>query len=299
MLEWRIPLLNATCLTRLQYGKNLYVRKAKKLEIARWQNDSDVRDVVPYRVLPSIDSVLVCHTDPTDSDDDRLTRKLMVWFAAASLFAAPTSLVEASFFERWHRRPAKRREQARFRDLLIFPLSLPASFATPWRGPIQLDVGRHAVVQALRAFRAKHSHAIQFHFALSRWFYSLNMQRRTIEDAIIDLTIGLEAVFVLPSERGQKEQIVRERVAAFWFETEPSASKSRRKSFKWKISQAYKVRSSIVHGDILDPEALRRTRDVLDQIMRHVLYDFIAGYLSEWDPAAYWTPAQRTSDFLE
>lgn len=83
-----------------------------------------------------------------------------------------------------------------------------------------------------------------------------------------------KSVFILQDERGDKDELLRERLSAFWFETEPDASNKRRRSFKWKIHEAYKMRSRIVHGDILDEEALRSTRNFLDQIMRQLLHRF-------------------------
>ena len=301
MREWRIPLLNAVSHGRLGYGRTLHVRKATSQELSRWSANDLIRDVVPHRVLPQIQSVLVYRSRRAAAADD-LDRELMVWFAGASLFAGPSRLVEAAFVEQWHRGPKDRGSRGHLIDTRIFPLSLPVPSAAPWRGAINLDTGRRSVVRALRAFRSNHRYLKQFHFALSRWFYSLNKERRTIEDAVLDLTIALESVFILQDECGDKGELLRERVAAFWFETEPTASTKRRKSFKWKLHEAYSVRSRVVHGDIVDAEKLNVTRNLFDQIMRELLHDFIAGYLAKFDPLGYRSPsgeeAQKPHDSL-
>ena len=287
MREWRIPLLNARSVKPLRYRKHFIVRKATARELKAWSANPFVRDVVPHRVLPEIYSVLVCRDPRIGSQhEDELDRDLMVWFATSSLYSATP--VEAAFVETWDRRQSDRYDGGQPIELKIFPLSLPVGSARPWHGPIPLERVQRAVIDALDRFRSAHAYAGAFRFALSRWFQSLNKQRRTLEDAVVDLVIALEAVFILENERGEKEEFLAERISGFWFETEPQASTNRRKSFRWKVRKAYKIRSCVVHGNIMEETELEWARTFLDLVLRELLGDFIAGHLQAFDPRTFW-----------
>ena len=281
--EWRIPLLNATSGKPLHFGNGLRVRRATRYERQRWASDPLVRDVVPHRVLPGIDSVLICRNELSQPDWEHLTEQLlMVWFAAATLYSRREDPVDAAFMEEWARAKGDRADHGySVHDMIqVFPLSLPVAGAPPWHGPVQLARLLDSIKRALRMFRSSEPLVGAFRFAFSRWFQSLNKRRRTLEDAVLDLAISLEALFIPPDERSDKTEALKERVSRFWFTNDPWASKTKIKSFKWKIAQTYDVRSRIAHGGIVSDNDLKKARNVLDSILRELFADFIEGRTS-------------------
>lgn len=294
MLELRIPLLNAQCLEPVDYGRSISVRPANRLELDEWLNDPFVRDVVPHRLLPEIDTVLVhrgCTSyDPEDDAAVEVDEALTCWFGLASLFAGRA--VEAAFSEQWFHvgDSAGERDQS-LGGPRYLSFSLPVSQAPAWNGRISLTESAQWVRDALPAFGTSHRYVGEFRFALARWFYSLNKHRRTLEDAVVDLSIALESLFVLDSEREGLERLMQERIARFWQAGEGSETELR--GMMKRVRLAYDVRSRIVHGFIVDGAKLREAHNVLNQITRELLLDFVTGKLETFDPQTLWTPPRR------
>lgn len=282
MREWRIPILNACSAGALRYGSLFKVRSVTAREVDAWKNDATIRDIVPHRVLPEIRSVLVCQDSRIDSrGEENLDEALIVWLASSTLYSGH-SPVEVAFVQTWDRPKASRYDGGEPIELKLFPLSLPVSLALPWHGAMRLERGRRMVTMALKRFASRHAHAGALRFALARWYQSLNTQRRTLEDAVVDLAIALEAVFISQDERGDKESLLTPRISSFWFQTDPTASNNKKKSFQWKVRQAYKIRSRVVHGAIVELEELKLARNVLDSVLRELFADFIGGYLTDF-----------------
>jgi hypothetical protein len=293
MTELRIPLLNARTAADLDFGSGFAVRAATEGERRRWADDRLIRDVVPHRVFPEIRSVLVCtgHGPYRPDHADEFEEDLMVWFGLASLWTGRA--VEASFCEEWF--PTKDRGDAHEHDggtmlgsVRYFPLALPVAEAPPWNGPIALDAAAAHIREELPLFRSGRPFASTFRYALARWYMSLNKYRRTIEDAIVDLSIALEALFVLNQEKESTARLMRERIARYYCR-EGGTNKELR-AMKDHVHNIYNVRSRIVHGDIVEEDKLADARMILDQIVRTVIADFVTGDLDDFDPTKYWIP---------
>jgi len=296
MTELRIPLLNATTTKKQGFDSGLYVRPATESERARWSVDPFIRDVVPHRVLPKIRAVLVC-TDIDHSDEsDAFYEDLLVWFGLASLSTG--RLVEASFSEEWTRANDGTEDVSpdggkRFGPPRYLRLSLPVAEAPPWNEAISLDGVADKIKPQLPMFRSERPFAGTFRFALARWFFSLNKYRRTLEDVVIDLSIALESLFVLDTEKEAVGLLFRKRITRFWWGDE--GTKKQQNDLKNKIFDVYDVRSRIVHGSIVNRERLKVAHNILDQLVREVLTDFVMGKLDDFDPTSYWMPPYRES----
>ncbi|HEV2737316.1 MAG TPA: hypothetical protein VGU66_01945 [Candidatus Elarobacter sp.] len=291
MTELRIPLLNAITNSTEHFGAGFSVRAATELERANWSRDPFVRDVVPHRVLPEIRAVLVCAGVNHSEESDPFWEDLLVWFGLASLWTGRA--VEASFCEEWFRANDGSEDAApdggqRFGPPRYLSLSLPVAEAPPWNRAISLDGVANKMIDQIPMFRSKRPFAGTFRFALARWFYSLNKKRRTLEDVVIDLSIALEALFVLETERGNIGQLLRERITSYWWGNE--GTKKKHNSLKAKIVDVYDVRSRIVHGSMVDEERMQKARRILDELTREVLGDFVMGRLDNFDPTKYWMP---------
>lgn len=279
--------MNARADDVLVFGDRFSVRPVTESERMRWQTDVFVKDFVPHRVLPTISHVLVASNPPLDvAQPDDFERDLMVWFASAALYTG--RLVEASFCETWARRSDEPPDAGRIHGSIQYlPLAIPVSSAPPWQGPISLDAACDGIGRAIEKFRSDQPHTGIFRFAFSRWEQSLNKSRRTAEDAILDLTVALEAIFLLDEERSDRSKKLRERVAAFWC---GQRSGKNAREIKNRIANVYDVRSRIVHGNVVDDKALTGAREYLDPILREVFNDFIYGELDNFDPRALWEP---------
>jgi hypothetical protein len=291
MIEWRIPLLNSVVLKTLVFSPHIFARRATDSECARWCEDPHIRDVVPHRILPEIRAVLVCRYEREDEIvTTSLDQDLMSWFASASLFSGRDDPIDASFMEKWHMRDQDAIDggQRINETIMYFPLSLPVAAAPHWQGHLLLDPLREPVTRALQKFSSDHKFAGNFRFSMSRWFLSLNKNRRSLEDAIIDLSVGLEALLIPGDERGDKAKALAERSCAFWYENEPDATVTSRKEFKNQIYRAYDVRSRITHGSIVDEIDLMNARERFDSLLRTLYAEFVGGRLDEFDPQAYW-----------
>lgn len=292
MIEQRIPLLNAVANEIRDFGQDFVVRPVTQEEQARWKADPHVRDVVPHRVLPEIRYVLVARDARIGTEEQKhFEEDLGVWFGAAALYTGRE--VEIAFCEEWLRQDSDPDDGGtpRYQTVTHFPLRLPVTGAPSYMGPVILDPASNGIKEALQKFRSDHPYVGPFRFALSRWSYSLNKYRRTLEDAVLDLAIALEAVFV-PERNGDKAKAIRERVSRFWC-CEISGEKEypqRLRDIKNKLCKIYDVRSCIIHGAIVEESRLSEARSAIDQIMRNLLCDFIAGNLDAFNPLTYWQP---------
>jgi hypothetical protein len=279
--ELRIPLLNARATAEpLDFGSGFAVRRASGDEKQRWAEDPFIRDVVPHRVFPEVQSVLVCKGRSSyDEDNQNFAEDLMAWFGLTSLWRARA--IEAAFGELFPVGGTTRVGHARY---LFF--SLPVSEAPDWRGTIALDeeLAGHLREQ-LPMFRSDHPFAGTFRYALARWFFSLNKTRRTKEDAVVDLSIALEALFVAEGELASAK-LMRERLANYL--SQVTGYSARPRYIKELVHEAYSVRSLIVHGRIVDEKSLGDAHRALDEIVRKVLADFVMGQLERFDPTSYW-----------
>lgn len=208
--ELRIPLLNATASGTQDFGSGLTVRAATKSERSKWSEDPFIRDVVPHRVLPEIGAVLVCSGVNHSDETDPFWEDLLVWFGLASLWTGRA--IEASFCEEWFPgdnagEDAAPDEGQRFGPPRYLTLSLPVSEAPPWNHAVSLDGIAEKMKGQIPIFRSERPFAGTFRFALARWFWSLNKKRRTLEDVVIDLSIALESLFVLETERRGRRRI--------------------------------------------------------------------------------------------
>lgn len=291
MTELRIPLLNATTGTSQTFEAGFSIRPVSVSERAQWFQDPLIRDVVPHRVLPSINAVLVCEGVNHSDEADPFWEDVLVWFGLASLWTGRA--VEASFCEEWwcantNGENTGAIEGRRFGPPRYLTLSLPVSEAPPWNGPIVLAGLADKMKGQIDMFRSERPFAGTFRFALARWFWSLNRKRRTLEDAVLDLSIALESLFVLESEREGVGKLLRERLTRFWWREE--GTKKQHNSLRAKINDVYDVRSRIVHGSVVHEERLRKARNILDQLIRQVLSDFIMGKLDNFEPRELWLP---------
>jgi hypothetical protein len=287
MIELRIPLLNAATSDTLDFGAGFLVRHITDMEGRRWMDDPFVRDVVPHRVLPTINSVLVFsgHLGDLPGHSDKFEEALMVWFGLTSLWASRA--VEAAFCEEWDVSAVGSSENATpLGSSRYFSLALPVAESPPWNGPIQLEWIAAPVSTLLPKFQSETPFTGTFRYALARWFSSLNKHRRTIEDAIVDLSMALEALFVLDEERDGTARLMRERISHYW--CRDGATKKELRTMKDHVVNIYDVRSRIVHGRIVDADKLDAARKVLDQIVRAVIVDFANGELDDFDPRTFW-----------
>ncbi len=225
---------------------------------------------------------------------DAFEEDLMVWFGLASLLTGRA--VEAAFCEEWFR--ADDASDANEPDggrklggVRYFPFSLPVTEAPPWNGPISLDETAAHVREELPMFRSAWSFAGTFRYALARWYTSLNKNRRTLEDAVVDLSIALEAIFVLDDETTLRARLMRERIARYWWADE--GTKKNLRTMKGHVHNVYDVRSQIVHGAIVEAQKLSQARSILDEIVREVIGDFVSGKLDGFDPRMYWMPPRQ------
>jgi hypothetical protein len=281
--ETRVPLLNATSDTVLDFGSGLSLRAATAEETARWFQDEHVRDVVPHRVFPHILWVLVAEHRGRSTEE--LEYYLMAWFGTASLLAGRE--VEAAFSEEWAPRSDGSLRMLH-NSIKLFPLSLPVSSAPPWQGPIPLQRLCDGIVASIPRFRSETKNARIFHFALSRWIYAQNSDRRTAEDAVLDLSIALEAIFIGHGERIPVAKAMRERIAVFWSGTR---SGSAARKMRDDVCDAYDVRSMVAHGQVVEGDRLDSARKLFDGIVRETLLDFAGGGLDDFDPMTLWVPA--------
>jgi hypothetical protein len=161
--------------------------------------------------------------------------------------------------ERWFRKKNDRVDSGLWFGWMTLPLLLPIATAPPWQWPISLHLTAAPVRKALREFpRAKPS----FHYALSRWFQALNNTRRSLEDAVVDLSIAAEAIFILEDERDDKERILRDRMSQYWFKYDKAATKQQVGKFTSHVFSMYDIRSKIVHGIIPRKAQLEKARGV-------------------------------------
>jgi hypothetical protein len=296
MTELRIPLLNARAADVVDFGSGFVVRPATEDERSRWADQPIIRDVVPHRVMPEIRSVLVCtgHGRYRPGQADSFEEELMVWFGLASLLTGRA--VEAAFCEEWLRSDdgSDANEPDGGRRLagpLYFRFSLPVTEAPPWNGPIALDGIAEHLRDQLPMFRSARPFAGTFRYALARWYTSLNKNRRTLEDAVVDLSIALEALFVVDDDRYEIASLMRERIARYWWAGE--GTKRDLRMMKDHVHNVYDVRSRIVHGTIVHAERLSEARSILDEVVREVIIDFVTGKLDDFDPRRYWMPLKR------
>ena len=101
--------------------------------------------------------------------------------------------------------------------------------------------------------------------------------------------IALEALFVLDDERHPITRAMGERISKYW--CGDGATKEEIDTIKEALGNAYKVRSAIVHGTIIEEAKLEQAHGILDQIARGVLGDFCTGQLDDFDPRNYWEPS--------
>lgn len=295
MFELRVPLLNATTDDVVYFGPNLYVRPATELELNRWSNDPFVRDVVPHRVLPAIKSVVVSTSSSRFLPDEshEAADDLMVWFGLASLWMRTP--IEASFCEEWYSPSDVEGELddsgTQLDGVRYFTFSLPV------RGVVDHTVRLDGLADGLRTqilkFRSEQPNAGTFRFVLARWYNSLNRNRRSLEDAILDLSIALESLFILDAERGDKAKLLRERIGQYW--CGDNGTKKDMRTIKKQIDTVYRVRSRIIHGQFVDGNKQKKARTVLEQLTRTLLCDFAEGRLNDFDPTKYWMPSPETS----
>jgi hypothetical protein len=292
--EFRIPLLNARTAVPQEYIGNFSTRSATALDNNRWRDNPFVRDVVPHRILPQIDTILV-HSSPHNhvvgDAVEAFEEDLLCWFGLSSLHSG--RLVEASFGEQWHLSARNSGIEGSASGIMLNPVrylffALPPSESPPWNGPIALDNSVEFVDKGLRWFYERTELSNTCRFVLARWLYSLNKHRRTLEDAILDLSIALESIFILDSERNDRARLLRERVARYWIG--PSGSGSALRTIRKALWHSYNVRSRVVHGTIVSAEALKEAHDTLDQVLRELLLDFVNGNLEGFDPTAMWSP---------
>lgn len=81
--------------------------------------------------------------------------------------------------------------------------------------------------------------------AIKRFNYAHDHKKR--EDALIDIMIGLEALYMRNDERSELRYKISLRVATF-LETSLSAYKGRKEAIFDAVYEAYKLRSKVVHG---------------------------------------------------
>jgi hypothetical protein len=173
----------------------------------------------------------------------------------------------------------------------LFPLALPVSAAPEWHGqPIPIARTAKPVRLALKRFRLNNRATLAFRFAFSRWLQAQNGLRRTREDAVVDLAIALESIFILPTEFDGKAKLLRKRLHAFWYEHDTTATRKEKDAFVKQVDHAYNIRSRVAHGDIPDPKDLEKAQDFLNHVLRTTFGEFIYGRLSRFNPLAYWKP---------
>jgi hypothetical protein len=258
------------------------LRAAKADEMARWSRDEHVRDVVPHRVLPHVAWVLVAEHRGRSTEE--LEYYLMAWFGSASLIAGRE--VEAAFSEEWVV-GSDGSAHMLHNSIKLFPLSLPVSSAPPWQGPIPLQGLQGGIVASVPRLRSGSQNARTFHFALSRWLYAQNRGRRSAEDAVLDLSIALEAIFIGRDERLPVAKAMRKRIAAFWCGTRSGTDARKMRD---AVHDAYDVRSMIAHGEVVEGARLDTARRLFDEILRETLLDFAGGGLDDFDPTILWVP---------
>ncbi|MBU3980887.1 MAG: hypothetical protein KKD16_05735 [Proteobacteria bacterium] len=81
--------------------------------------------------------------------------------------------------------------------------------------------------------------------AIKRFNYAHDHKNR--EDALIDIMIGLEALYMMKDERSELRYKLTLRVATF-LEASLSAHKGRKEAIFDAVYEAYKLRSNVVHG---------------------------------------------------
>lgn len=281
-IETRIPLLNASSDVPLDFGGGLSIRAVTPEEAARWSRDEHVRDVVPHRVFAEIRWLLIAEHQGRKPEE--LEYLLMAFFGAASLLAGRE--VQAAFSEEVFVQPDGT-ETLVHGTIRIFPLNLPVSSAPPWQGPIPLHGLCEAVFTASNRFYGNGL----FRFALSRWLYAQNKSRRSAEDAVLDLSIALEAVFIGRDESDVNiAKTLRERICVFW---SGSRSGKNARLIRDKVHDAYEVRSLIAHGEVVADARLDAARKDLDMIVRETLLDFGGGALADFDPRTLWDAPTR------
>lgn len=281
-IETRIPLLNAVADARLNFGRGMTLRAVTADEASRWAGDEHVRDVVPHRVLSHIAWVL--EVEHGRRSIEELEYDFMAFFGSASLLAGRE--VEASFSEEWIV-CAGGYERMMHGSIKIFPLNLPVSSAPPLQGPVQLHGLSDGIAAAMPRFRSATSSSRIFHFALSRWLYAQNAGRRSAEDAVLDLSIALEAIFTGRGENLPAAKAMRERIAVFWCGTRSGKDPRRMRD---AVHDAYDVRSLIAHGEVVEGARLDSARRTLDTVLRETLLDFAGGGLQDFKPAKLWVP---------
>ncbi len=299
MTELRIALLNARTAAVVDFGSGFVVRPATASEQSRWADDPFVRDVVPHRVLPEIRSVLVCSGRGSYPPDRKsvFEEELMVWFGLTSL--CTRRLVEASFCEEWYRANDENNSHSpdggkMLGSVRYFRLALPVAEAPPWKGPIQLDAVATFLKDQLPLFRSNHPYTNTFRYALARWYASQNKYRRTLEDAVLDLSIALEALFIVDVDTHGISSLMRERISEYWCGKDRNGKELR--TIQRHVNNIYDIRSRIVHGEIVEETRLSEARNILDEIARTVLQDFATGKLSDFDPTTYWMPRGDPGD---
>jgi len=206
----------------------------------------------------------------------------MAFFGAASLIAGRE--VEAAFSEDWFVQSDGSERVVRG-SIKVFPLNLPVSSAPPWQGLVPLHGLREAISTACEGFYGNGL----FRFALSRWLYAQNKSRRSAEDAVLDLSIALEAIFIGRDERLPIAKAMRERIAAFWCGARRGKDARRMRD---AVYDAYDVRSMIVHGEVIKSTRLATARTLFDEILRETLLDFASGGLEGFDPTTLWRPSE-------
>ena len=278
-VETRIPLLNASSDVPLDFGRGFTLRPVTSDEAARWACDEHVRDIVPHRVFPQVKWILLAEHRRRAAE--ALEYAFIAFFGSSSLLAGRE--VEAAFLEEWLVQPDGA-ERMLHGSIMVFPLNLPVSSAPPWQGPIPLQ----GVCEAISAASERFSGNGQFRFALSRWLYAQNRSRRSAEDAVLDLSIALEALFIGSDECDISiAKALRERISIFW---SGSRIGKNARLIRSKVHDAYKIRSQIAHGEVVEVERLDTARKDLEMILRETLLDFAAGALTDFDPLKLWVP---------
>lgn len=234
-------------------------------------------DVIPHRMFCSITHVLVAQADQ-DNNEDRLLEELTIWVGAASLFSPAPCFI--AFAEIWRKLADGRYELVQ--PFVVFPLSLPVSLARPHLSH-SIDDARDAIEQALQIFDESPAHAPQFRFALARWQLSLNKARRCGEDALLDIIIALEAIFLLPNERERRTKLLRERVASSF-----SSDIEIRRKVKRALNNAYDIRSRIAHGDSIEGNELAGAIMSSSQLLQTVLREYLTRELVRFDPSTFY-----------
>jgi Apea-like HEPN len=134
-----------------------------------------------------------------------------------------------------------------------------------WDAPVPL-VNQEQVIAIKKCFLALRQHASNKRLSIATRRLNRRALRTSPEDSVIDLTIGLEALFA----DGNQEMThkIALRAAALYKLTDPSKS---RDVFK-EIKEVYKLRSAIVHGDNVDANKTVSTRSlsVEDAAVEHL-----------------------------